>query len=923
MTEKSPKSPKSPTSENAKNAAETEIAWDASPEAGTRKSFIFNGVEFAFRYCPPGTFQMGGGEAENDLTFVPRREVTLTRGFWTLENPTTQGQYEAVVGANPSWFSAATQVRPKDGTPGKALTRYLDATGGDTSRLPVESVTWEDAQDFCKALNDAISLPPGWVFRLPTSAEWERACRAGSETRFYWGDEFDGSKANAEGILPLRWAISKKVWNRTTEVGQFGANPWGLVDMSGNVAEWTLDLLGAYDDPKRLSPPVDPKGAKTGFCRVTRGGSWYSTSDDLRSGSRRFNDQRAADVELGFRCVVGSWDAETAAVVSEPWDEAAEAAVVAAIRTAQENAPPLPDVDANSDAPWDSEPTAGTRKTFDVGGVEFAFRYCPPGTFVEGLASERGYNLPGDRRLTTISQGFWVAETPTTQAQFDAVNADSERSQTPTKTRSRKRGSLPVSNATWAAAVAFCESLNALKIASEGFAFRLLTSAEWEYAARAWTVGPFVDARFLEATPGKESPSSKPRPVRQEPPNAWGLFDTLGNVWEWTADAFAPRDSAPVVDPRRPETTSDFDRRIVRGGVYSRRDVAQRSPTLLEQVSENGGVAGFRIALAPRIDLTSPKLAARERLRRRLAEARRRSTLETSETSSPPLLKPETSPQTPSTPTSETLADADFDGAWDASPAAGARKTLEINGIEFAFRFCPPGAFTAGSPTTEKGRLPNETQREVVLTQGFWLAETPTTRRQFQATNPTAKPVRTKADVPFSGASWFAAVEFCESLNALNIAPPGFAFRLPTSDEWEFACRAGTTGPLNVDGAKLAELAWFCGASQVGKYPEPQPVRQKRPNGWGLFDMLGNVEEWTSDLAPNANYAPNNDLTQAKRIRRGGSYLSDARVCRSSAKIPTPPDEALATVGFRIALAPLDAASPLENAVVNDLANNE
>ncbi|MBQ2790487.1 MAG: formylglycine-generating enzyme family protein, partial [Thermoguttaceae bacterium] len=154
-------------------------------------------------------------------------------------------------------------------------------------------------------------------------------------------------------------------------------------------------------------------------------------------------------------------------------------------------------------------------------------------------------------------------------------------------------------------------------------------------------------------------------------------------------------------------------------------------------------------------------------------------------------------------------------------------------------------------------------------------------------------------------------------------APPGFAFRLPTSDEWEFACRAGTTGPLNVDGAKLAELAWFCGNSQVGKYPEPQPVRQKRPNGWGLFDMLGNVEEWTLDLEFDSNSASNNDLTQFKQIRRGGSYLSDARVCRSSAKIPTPPDEALATVGFRVALAPLDVASPTEKAALNDLENNE
>ncbi|MBR2002667.1 MAG: SUMF1/EgtB/PvdO family nonheme iron enzyme, partial [Thermoguttaceae bacterium] len=200
------------------------------------------------------------------------------------------------------------------------------------------------------------------------------------------------------------------------------------------------------------------------------------------------------------------------------------------------------------------------------------------------------------------------------------------------------------------------------------------------------------------------------------------------NVWEWTADAFAPRDSAPVVDPRRPETASNFDCRIVRGGVYAR-GVARRSATLLETASENGGVAGFRIALAPRIELTSPKLAARERLRRRLAEARRRAALETSRPNAtspsspkspqtppapmsqapqtPPLPTPETSSETSTRQTPETLAVAETAGAWSAHPEAGTRKTLEIDGIEFAFRFCPPGAFTAGSPATVNATVAN------------------------------------------------------------------------------------------------------------------------------------------------------------------------------------------------------------------------
>ena len=600
MTKKSEKSPTPEIAENAEIAAETEIAWDASPAPGPRKSFIFNGVEFAFRYCPPGTFAMGSAFEETGLVEYaneyPRHEVTLTRGFWTLENPVTQGQYEAVVGSNPSWFSPTREVRPADGTPGKALTRYLADPKSAPARLPVESVSWEDAQDFLKALNAAFALPDGLTFRLPWEAEWEYACRAGSETAYFWGDRFrvDGVNggANCESGRPRNTILAKKIWNRPTEVGEYGANAWGLVDMSGNVEEWTLDWFGPYPE----GPAPDPKSLKTdyyegfagqGYFRATRGGSWTSSAQEVRSARRRFREQHQRVGDLGFRFVVGNWDAETAAAISEPWDEAAEAAVVAAILTARENAPPADALDANSDAAWDSEPPAGTRKAFIFNGVEFAFRYCPPGTFVEGAPSERGYNRPGDRRLTTISRGFWVAETPTTLAQFAALDADSQPPRT--------RGALPVSKATFETAVAFCESLNALTLAPEGFEFRLLTSAEWEYVARAWTLGPLV---VPEPDPDDKKARS-PRPVRQDRPNAWGLFDVLGNVWEWTSDESHRRRSAPAVDPVAPKGGKGASFQTMRGGVYARDD--EKLPNALRVgFLKDQETAGFRIALAPR-----------------------------------------------------------------------------------------------------------------------------------------------------------------------------------------------------------------------------------------------------------------------------------------------------------------------------------
>ena len=389
------------------------VSWDDSPAAGTRKSFIFNGVEFAFRYCPPGAFAMGAPEEERDAWdyLSPRRQVTLTRGFWLAETPTTQAQYVALTGTNPSFFSARERNRAGEGKPTlNALRRYLDATGGDSSRLPVETVSWEDAQDFCKALNDAVSLPPGLAFRLPWDAEWEYACRAGTETRFYWGAEFDLTRANVPTFGPFdelkaRRAASpvlaglrigrigpenaEAAWNRTTEVGRFGANAWGLCDTLGNVWEWVGDRVDyRLDAPVSSEPRIDPKGDRRGN-RGIRGGAWNRSS--ASSFGRSHCAQYHCDPTVGFRVAVGSWDAESAAAISEPLDEAAVAAVVASIRTARENAPPADALDANSDAAWDSEPLAGTRKTFAVGGVEFAFRYCPGGS-----VAATGLSIPPD-----------------------------------------------------------------------------------------------------------------------------------------------------------------------------------------------------------------------------------------------------------------------------------------------------------------------------------------------------------------------------------------------------------------------------------------------------------------------------------------------------------------------------------------------
>jgi formylglycine-generating enzyme required for sulfatase activity len=207
-------------------------------KAGERMTLKINDVEYAFRWCPPGTFTMGEEKSQH--------QVTLTKGFWMLETPVTQSMWEKVIGNNPSNFKGAT--------------------------LPVENVSWNDCQDYIKKLNDARLVPAGYKFALPTEAQWEYACRAGTTTAYHFGHTLTKEQANFAG-------------NKTTEVGKYPANAWGLKDMHGNVCEWCADWYGNYP----AGAVTDPTGAAQGSNRVIRGGDCGSHAVSCRS-ARRFNN---------------------------------------------------------------------------------------------------------------------------------------------------------------------------------------------------------------------------------------------------------------------------------------------------------------------------------------------------------------------------------------------------------------------------------------------------------------------------------------------------------------------------------------------------------------------------------------------------------------------------------------------------------
>ncbi len=226
---------------------------------------------------PPGTFVLGSPVTEKDRSIWegPQVTVTLTRAFWMGKCEVTQGEYQAVMGNNPSFFK------------------------GDTN-LPVESVSWRDATNYCGKLTQqerqAGRLPPGFVYRLPTEAEWEYACRAGTTTRFSYGDDL-----NYTNLGQYAW-YGANSGNTTHPVGQKKPNPWGLNDLHGNVWEWCLDW---WKDSLPEGPVTDPKGPSTGSSRVDRGGGFADLGGICRSASRdSCAPQNFVYKFLGFRVVL-------------------------------------------------------------------------------------------------------------------------------------------------------------------------------------------------------------------------------------------------------------------------------------------------------------------------------------------------------------------------------------------------------------------------------------------------------------------------------------------------------------------------------------------------------------------------------------------------------------------------------------------
>jgi formylglycine-generating enzyme required for sulfatase activity len=242
------------------------------------------GVTMKFVLIPPGKYLMGSprDEVGHEGDEGPQHEVEITQGFYMGMYPVMQAEYETITGKNPSYFCKQGGGKDK-------------VANQDTGQFPVEQVSWEEAVAFCESLTKKdTQKPEGWVYALPTEAEWEYACRAGTKTAYSFGDDPDQ-------LAEYAWYLENS-GDRTHAVGTRKANQWGLHDMHGNVWQWCADWNGK--DYYQNSPGKDPKGPGNGKCRVLRGGSWNFNPRYCRAAYHNFNEPGYRYDNLGFRVVL-------------------------------------------------------------------------------------------------------------------------------------------------------------------------------------------------------------------------------------------------------------------------------------------------------------------------------------------------------------------------------------------------------------------------------------------------------------------------------------------------------------------------------------------------------------------------------------------------------------------------------------------
>jgi len=552
--------------------------WPGIPEGGWTDEY--KTTKMALRRVSAGTFTMGSptgeiGKEEGET----QHEVTLTEDYFIAIFETTQKQYETIMGSNPAGFKG--DLRPVESVP------Y------DTIRGSKSGANWpaNGAVDKDSFMGKLRALT-GWGFDLPTEAQWEYACRAGTTTA--WNNGMDITDETDDAVLH---SLGRFYWDipdgkggyteATTSVGSYLPNAWGLYDMHGNVSEWCLDwyLVDFSSDPV-----TDPVGPTTGLDneRSIRNGAFINAAYKCRSAAR--NDCKPADGydDIGFR-VAMTIKKDTYMVVDLESGEASY----------------LTDVPKEG---WTDE-----HKT-----TKMVFRKVLADTFAMGSpTNELGRSGDETQHNVTFSKDFYIGVFETTQKQYETIMgrnpSEYEGDTRPVECVSYNLIRGEGKGSGWPASGDVDEDSFLGKLrAKTGKSFDLPTEAQWEYACRAGTTTALNNGTNLSNVEEDENMNKLGRyeyncgdgkggcrqhtAVGSYLPNVWGIYDTHGNVLEWCLDWYGDYEG-DVTDPNGP---AEGARRVLRGGSWGHSAYFCRSASRINiSPSDYEYHYGFRLALMP------------------------------------------------------------------------------------------------------------------------------------------------------------------------------------------------------------------------------------------------------------------------------------------------------------------------------------
>jgi len=871
-----------------------------------------NSIGMKLVLIPPGEFEMGSppseeGHGEEELEHL----VRITKPFYMGAYEVTQGEYEQVMGENPSMFS-------QSGGRAEAVTTL------DTERLPVESVSWKDADAFCRKLSAlAVEQSAGRVYRLPTEAEWEYACRAGTTTPFHFGGMLNGQAANVQGISPYETDVKGPSLGRTTVVGSYDANGFGLNDTHGNAREWCQDWY--VNDYYSLSPRDDPPGPMVGTSRIVRDGSPFSDVQAARSAFRDSHDPMGRVWDFGFRVV-----ADLKSPQSPPAPVAAPGEI-----------PPL------AISPFDTRQARAYQETWanylgrqvvETNSFGMKLILIPPGEFPMGSPPTESRRQKDElQHLVRITKPYFIGVHEVTQKEHQAVLGTNPSNKSAGKIQEGRTASQhPVEGVNWFEAVDFCNKLSAKEHLSPyylqqgetvsllgGTGYRLPTEAEWEYACRAgtttrWSFGD-NERDLAHHAWFNSNAGGRTHRVAALSANPFGLYDLFGNVWEWCWDLHGEYASGEATDTTGSPTESE---RVLRGGAFYSYAANCRSAyrRALPPINHS---SFYGIRVARTIATESPRSPP---------------TAVGSSSTHPNDIGRTAGVNPPPLAVAPFSAEQARKHQEDWAKYLG-RQVVETNSIGMKLVLIPPGEFIMGSSVSEAGRQANEIAHNVRITKPLYIGIHEVTKAQFarfvEANNYQTyaekdgeggwswseteskflnKPEFTWRDLGFDqtddhpvlNVSFHDATAFCQWL----AEEEGKTYRLPTEAEWEYTCRAGTTtrfysGDDPEELVKIGNLADGPNKAKDG-YVFTAPVGQYQANAFGLNDMTGNAWEWCADWYDDDYYRwsptddPQGPTTTGLRLLRGGSWDFGADDNRSAYRGHCGPGGRYYNIGFRV-----------------------